>query len=65
LLVLQGEHDEYATSLQTDALRPLAPQMHLVRLPDTGHTPHREHPEVVLDQIQAFLGQLPPQSSGF
>jgi pimeloyl-ACP methyl ester carboxylesterase len=65
LLVLQGEHDEYATSLQADALRPLAPQMHLVRLPDTGHTPHREHPEVVLDQIQAFLGQLPPQSSGF
>jgi pimeloyl-ACP methyl ester carboxylesterase len=59
LLVLQGERDEYATSLQADALRPLAPQMHLVRLPDTGHTPHREHPEVVLDQIKAFLGQLP------
>ena len=29
VLVLQGEHDEYATSLQTDALRPLAPQMRL------------------------------------
>ena len=55
LLVLQGEHDEYATSLQTDALRPLAPQMQLVRLPDTGHTPHRERPEVVLALIESFL----------
>ena len=26
LLVIEGEHDEYATSLQMEALRPLAPQ---------------------------------------
>jgi pimeloyl-ACP methyl ester carboxylesterase len=65
LLVLQGERDEYATSLQTDALRPLAPHMRLVRLSDIGHTPHREQPEVVLDEIKAFLDQLPRQSSGF
>jgi pimeloyl-ACP methyl ester carboxylesterase len=58
LLVLQGEQDEYATSLQTDALRPLAPHMQFVRLADTGHTPHRERPEIVLDQIAAFLRQL-------
>ena len=58
LLVLQGEHDEYATSLQTDALRPLAPQMQLVRLPDTGHTPHRERPEVVLELIESFFIHL-------
>ncbi|HEY1757146.1 MAG TPA: alpha/beta hydrolase, partial [Bryobacteraceae bacterium] len=65
LLVLQGERDEYATSLQADALRPLAPHMRLVRLSDIGHTPHREQPEVVLDQIRAFLDQQPRQSSGF
>jgi pimeloyl-ACP methyl ester carboxylesterase len=59
LLVLQGEHDEYATSLQTDALRPLAPQMRLVRLPGCGHTPHREQPEVVLELIGDFLSQPP------
>jgi pimeloyl-ACP methyl ester carboxylesterase len=57
LLVLQGEHDEYATVLQTDALRPLAPQMQLVRLAATGHTPHREQPEIVLDRIAGFLHQ--------
>ncbi len=55
VLVLQGEHDEYATSLQTDALRPLAPQMRFVRLPEIGHTPHREQPELVLGLIRDFL----------
>ena len=61
VLVLQGEHDEYATSLQADALRPLAPQMHLVHLPGIGHTPHREQPELVLELIQGFLSQLPAE----
>jgi len=63
LLVIQGAHDEYATSLQTDALRPLAPQMRLVRLPDSGHTPHREQPEVVLEEIETFLRHLPAKPS--
>lgn len=63
LLVLQGAHDEYATGLQTDALRPLAPQMHLVRLPDSGHTPHREQPAIVLEEIQGFLRRLTPEPS--
>jgi pimeloyl-ACP methyl ester carboxylesterase len=39
-----------------DALRPLAPHLQLARLTDTGHTPHREQPEIVLDQIASFLG---------
>jgi pimeloyl-ACP methyl ester carboxylesterase len=63
LLVLQGAHDEYATSLQSDALRPLAPQMRLIRLPDSGHTPHREQPEIVLEEIEDFLRYLPPEPS--
>jgi pimeloyl-ACP methyl ester carboxylesterase len=62
VLVLQGEHDEYATTLQADALRPLAPQMHLVRLSGIGHTPHREQPDLVLGLIQGFLKQLPAES---
>jgi pimeloyl-ACP methyl ester carboxylesterase len=32
--------------------------MRLVRLPDSGHTPHREHPEVVLGEIEGFLRDL-------
>jgi pimeloyl-ACP methyl ester carboxylesterase len=65
VLVIGGEHDEYATSLQTDALRPLAPRMQLVRLADTGHTPHRERPEIVLEQIADFLRQLPADLPNF
>ncbi|MFL6427767.1 MAG: alpha/beta fold hydrolase [Acidobacteriaceae bacterium] len=61
LLVLQGAHDEYATSLQADALRPLAPAMRLVRLPDSGHTPHREQPEIAFAEIESFLAQLPAE----
>jgi pimeloyl-ACP methyl ester carboxylesterase len=63
LLILQGAYDEYATSLQTDALRPLAPQMRLVRLPDSGHTPHREQPEIVLEEIETFLRHTPAKPS--
>lgn len=61
VLMIQGAHDEYATHLQADALRPLAPAMQLVRLPETGHTPHREQPEIVLEHIAAFLRNLPEQ----
>ncbi|HTF68506.1 MAG TPA: hypothetical protein VK638_38090, partial [Edaphobacter sp.] len=60
---LQGERDEYATSLQTDAFGPLAPQMHVVRLSEIGHTPHREQSELVLELIEGFLNQLPAEPS--
>ena len=59
ILMIQGELDEYATSRQADALRPLAPQMNLVRFAGVGHTPHREQPELVLEEIAAFLLGLP------
>jgi pimeloyl-ACP methyl ester carboxylesterase len=59
ILMLQGAHDEYATNRQAEALRRFAPQMQLVRLPDSGHTPHREQPEIVLDHIERFLRDLP------
>jgi pimeloyl-ACP methyl ester carboxylesterase len=61
--MLQGERDEYATILQSEALRPVAPHLQLVRLPDSGHTPHRDQPEVVLERIAAFLSSLVAPSS--
>jgi pimeloyl-ACP methyl ester carboxylesterase len=59
VLMIQGELDEYATSGQADALRPLAARMKLVRLSGVGHTPHREQPELVIEEIAAFLLRLP------
>lgn len=58
VLLLQGGRDEYATSLQVEALRPLAPRMQLLLLPESGHTPHREQAEVVLNTIAGFLTGL-------
>jgi len=63
VLILQGERDEYATVLQVETLRPLAPHLQLLRLPESGHTPHRDQPEIVLERIAAFLGALPETSS--
>jgi pimeloyl-ACP methyl ester carboxylesterase len=37
--------------------------MQLVRLADTGHTPHREQPEIVLERIAGFLHQLQQEPS--
>ncbi|MDF2435178.1 MAG: hypothetical protein JWP44_4809 [Mucilaginibacter sp.] len=63
VLILQGERDEYATALQAEALRPLAPHLQLLRLPESGHTPHRDQPEIVLERIAAFLSA--PPDTGF
>ncbi len=55
ILMLQGEHDEYGTSLQAEVLRPLAPHMEWWQLPGAGHTPHREQPDAVLARVSSFL----------
>jgi pimeloyl-ACP methyl ester carboxylesterase len=61
ILMLQGANDEYATHRQAEALRQFAPQTQLARLPESGHTPHREQPEIVLDRIESFLRDLPAE----
>jgi pimeloyl-ACP methyl ester carboxylesterase len=61
ILMLQGAHDEYATNRQAEALRTFAPHMQLIHLPESGHTPHREQPEIVLEHIERFLRGLPPE----
>ncbi len=58
VLMIQGERDEYGTPLQARVLRPLAPQMEWVLMPDTGHTPHRERPDAVLDRVATFLATV-------
>jgi pimeloyl-ACP methyl ester carboxylesterase len=56
VLVIQGADDEYGTLKQVDAIRRAAsgPVEALV-LPACGHEPHREHPELVLDAMTAFV----------
>ncbi len=59
LLALLGDNDEFVSTLQTEKLRALLPQSEVVLIPDCGHTPHRERPELVLMRCAAFLAALP------
>jgi len=57
-LIIQGELDEYGTLKQvedivsqTDAAIPFV-------IPDVKHTPHKEVPNLILDQVGSFVQQL-------
>lgn len=59
VLVIQGENDEYGTLKQVEAITGQVTGVsasHLIR--DCGHSPHREQPDVVLDQLTEFIGGL-------
>ena len=57
VLLIQGEGDEYASTRQLDAIRGGVPAAETLLL-DGGHTPHRDHPEAVLERIAAFIDSL-------
>ena len=59
LLVMQGADDQYGTLDQVKAIvegsaGPAMPQV----VPDCGHTPHAERPEVVLAAMAEFIGAV-------
>lgn len=54
-LILQGDRDEYGTSKQSEILSQHLPNSRAILIPDCGHTPHRERPQLVLDQVRTFL----------
>lgn len=57
MLIIHGEHDEYGSVEQP---KRLAKYTHAETniLPQCGHFPHREHPELVIETIQKFIAQL-------
>lgn len=58
-LVIQGKEDEYATILQMDAIsNQLGGSVETWWVDDCGHTPHREHPEAVLERMTQFIKNL-------
>ena len=58
VLALQGLDDEYGTPAQVRAIARLAPGPVTVSLiQNCGHSPHRDQPAAVLDQLSAFIGQ--------
>jgi len=59
VLAIQGQGDEYGTMAQLDAIRQRAGgPCELLKLPDCGHSPHRDQPERVVRAIADFVKGL-------
>ena len=57
ILAMQGVDDEYGTMEQIDRIARGATNTHvaLVRIPDCGHSPHRDQPQRVIDEVRLWL----------
>jgi pimeloyl-ACP methyl ester carboxylesterase len=55
LLAIQGEADPYGTMAQIDDIARAVAHAQLLKLPDCGHSPHRDQPEAVAQAVQAFV----------
>ncbi|OJJ19627.1 hypothetical protein BKI52_20110 [marine bacterium AO1-C] len=58
-LIIQGANDRYGTIKQMDAItNSLEGMTEAYWIPDCGHTPHAEFPELVLEKMSEFINQL-------
>ena len=55
LLAIQGEADPYGTMAQIDEIAARVPHTRLLKLPDCGHSPHKDQPGTVQAAITTFL----------
>ena len=55
VLAIQGEDDEYGTMAQVDRLAERIPQARLAKLAACGHSPHRDQPQRVIDEVSTFM----------
>lgn len=60
LLAIQGEADPYGTMTQIDDIARAVPHAQLLKLPDCGHSPHKDQADQVAQAIEAFVAQLRP-----
>jgi pimeloyl-ACP methyl ester carboxylesterase len=57
-LVIAGEHDGYAPAEVVDQLVASLPAPDLVRIPNAGHLPNLERPDLFDAALRAFAGGL-------
>lgn len=55
VLAVQGYDDEYASMAQLDGIKQQVPQTRLLKLPDCGHTPHRDCEAAVTAAVVGFI----------
>ncbi|RTZ40741.1 alpha/beta hydrolase [Candidimonas sp. SYP-B2681] len=58
VLAIQGENDEYGSLEQIYGIRRIATQTELCIIPNCGHSPHRDQPDVVIGALSAFIAKL-------
>lgn len=59
-LLIQGTNDQYGTWKQIEAIeRQIGGPFETLRVPDAGHAPHRDQPELVLATMAAFIRAIP------
>lgn len=55
ILAIQGVDDEYGTLAQIDRIAELVPGTQLLKLPNCGHSPHRDQAQAVIDATVTFI----------
>jgi pimeloyl-ACP methyl ester carboxylesterase len=61
-LLIQGLDDEYGTLDQLDRIQAVLPRTQRLELEACGHSPHRDHPERVIQACLTFWGNDPARS---
>lgn len=57
VLAVQGLDDEYGTLEQIKGIARRVPQTRLLELADCRHSPHRDHPEPLIEAVSRFIAQ--------
>ncbi|MBL8329588.1 MAG: alpha/beta hydrolase [Rubrivivax sp.] len=55
VLAIQGLDDEYGTLEQIRGIARRVPQTRLLEIPQCGHSPHRDQPDIVIAAVRSFL----------
>jgi predicted esterase len=55
VLAIQGFEDPYGTMAQIEGIQQVISHASLVKIPNCGHSPHREQPIIVVKEIKDFL----------
>ena len=60
VLAVQGEADEYGTLAQVRAIQSRLPKTRLLVIPNCGHSPHRDQPELLAAEVARFIHDHSP-----
>jgi pimeloyl-ACP methyl ester carboxylesterase len=58
MLAMQGLNDEYATLRQIEVIAEHVSGARLLKLPDCGHSPHRDQETLVLAALAEFVNRV-------